>query len=99
MQSKRDYLVSKGLAKPGRGKFSNAAKEELAKAEKAGVKFSDATGAAPVRSTEKPTGNSGGGQSDQKSEPTFTPYLTPDEYRFPENDWKSVGVDGKTYGM
>lgn len=38
---KRDWLVAKGLAKPGRGKFSNAAKEALAEAERAGTRFID----------------------------------------------------------
>jgi len=37
----REYLVSKGLAKPGRGKFSKAAKEALEAAVAAGQKFDD----------------------------------------------------------
>lgn len=40
-QDKREWLVSKGLAKPGRGKFSNAAKEALAEAERNGITFVD----------------------------------------------------------
>lgn len=37
----RDYLVKANLAKPGRGKFSNEAKEHLKQAIAAGHKFSD----------------------------------------------------------
>lgn len=37
----RDYLVEQGLAKSGRGKFSNAAKEHLHAAIATGMKFSD----------------------------------------------------------
>jgi hypothetical protein len=39
----REFLVGQGLAKPGRGKFSNVAKEALAKAIEAGTEFSDYT--------------------------------------------------------
>lgn len=103
MQSKREYLVSLGLAKEGRGKFSNAAKEALVKAEAEGMEFSDSstgpTAIAPRKT--RPTKNS------EQSEPVgqnseerkFPPYLTQDDYRFPEADWKAIGVDGKTYGM
>lgn len=41
MQSARDYLVSINLAKPGRGKFSNAAKQALSEAIDNGMEFSD----------------------------------------------------------
>jgi len=42
MQSKREWLVSKGLAKEGaRGRFSLAAKQALEDAEKSGVTFND----------------------------------------------------------
>ena len=37
----RDYLVSLNLAKPGRGKFSNAAKQALQDAIDNGMEFSD----------------------------------------------------------
>lgn len=40
--NKREWLISKGLAKAGRGKFSNAAKDALAKAEANGMVFDDA---------------------------------------------------------
>jgi hypothetical protein len=41
MLTQRAYLVSLGLAKDGRGKFSNAAKDALAKAIEQGMTFSD----------------------------------------------------------
>lgn len=41
MQSAREYLVSINLAKPGRGKFSNAAKQALQDAIDNGMEFSD----------------------------------------------------------
>ena len=37
----RDYLIGKGLAVPGRGKFSFEAKEELQKALSQGITFED----------------------------------------------------------
>lgn len=89
MQSKRDYLVSKGLAKPGRGKFSNAAKEALAKAEAEGMKFADT---APVKST----GNRVEKKTDTEikpSDPAMSEYLFPDEYRFPEAEYRGIVFD------
>lgn len=50
--NKREWLVSKGLAKAGRGKFSNEAKAALAKAEADGMVFSDAVPS--VKPTPKP---------------------------------------------
>lgn len=95
MQSKREYLVSKGLAKPGRGKFSNAAKEAIAKAEADGMKFSDGTGATGIL-----TKNSAGGQSDQKTEtpvvkadPRDSLYVSPADFRFPEAEYVAVARD------
>jgi hypothetical protein len=41
MATKREYLIGKGLATEGRGRFSLAAKEELRMAELAGVTFDD----------------------------------------------------------
>lgn len=98
MQSKRDYLISKGLAKPGRGKFSNAGKAALAEAEASGMKFSDSGPAIPTKA--KPTGNptesSAGGQSAQKTEQPWSSLLTPDDYRFPEKEYRGVQfVNGK----
>lgn len=101
MQTKRDYLVGLGLAKPGRGKFSNAAKEALAKAEAEGVKFADVVTKVPTKkATGNATENAATGESDRKTDPKpdarETPYLTPDEYRFPEGVYKGVTFrDGK----
>lgn len=97
MQTEREYLVSLGLAKEGRGKFSNAAKEALVSARAEGMTFKT-TGPNPTvkrEATETPTEKSDAPQSDNK----FPPYLTQDDYRFPEAEWKAVGVDGKVYGM
>lgn len=41
MPTQREYLTEKGLAKPGRGRFSAAAKLALAEATAAGVVFTD----------------------------------------------------------
>jgi hypothetical protein len=46
--TKREYLVSLGLAKEGRGKFSKAGLEELAKAEADGMSFDDNKPKAPA---------------------------------------------------
>lgn len=54
---KRTYLVNLGLAKPGRGKFSNDAKKALSEAEAKGVVFIDkvavAKAEAEVRAAER----------------------------------------------
>ncbi|QIN94194.1 Lsr2-like DNA bridging protein [Streptomyces phage Wakanda] len=39
--NKREYLISKGLAKPGKGRFSAAAKAALEQAVRDGVKFTE----------------------------------------------------------
>lgn len=95
MQTKREYLVGLGLAKPGRGKFSNAAKEALAKAEAEGVKFSDIVTKIPVptgNATEKPAG----GQTPKEIDPRDTAWLSPSDYRFPEAEYRGVTFrDGK----
>lgn len=95
MQTRREYAASLGLAKAGaRGKFSTAAKEAIAKAEAGGMTFSDTPTAAPVvKATGDSTKNSGGGQIATKSDPGMTPYLTPDEYRFPEREYKGITFD------
>jgi len=41
MKTRREYLVTKGLAKEGRGKLSRAAHEEIARAVASGMEFSD----------------------------------------------------------
>lgn len=83
MQTKRDYLVGLGLAKAGRGKFSNAAKAALVEAEAKGVKFSDGE---PIVKSVKATGDS----KPAPVEAANTPYLTQDEYRFPEAEYRAV---------
>lgn len=102
-QSAREYLVSKGLAKDGRGKFSNAAKEELSQAMASGIKFSDwpkteaksstaptKTGNATRSATGNPTGNSTKTETVQKNGSGMVGYTFPDEYRFPEAQWELV---------
>jgi hypothetical protein len=61
----------------------------------AGVRFSDAE--APVR-TASPTGETKEAPV-VKSSPTESLYISPSDFRFPEDEYKAVGVDGKTYGM
>jgi len=95
MQTKREYLVTLGLAKPGRGKFSNDAKAALAKAEGEGVKFKDVTPGAPVR-TASPTGET---KAPEPAKAADSLYVCPSDFRFPEAEYKAVGSDGKTYGM
>jgi len=46
MQTKREYLKSKGITVGARGRFSGAAKVALQEAEKAGVTFAKETPAA-----------------------------------------------------
>lgn len=98
MQSKRDYLVSLGLAKPGRGKFSNAAKKVLAKAEAEGMKFADMTPPKKPR-PEISTGKTETGNPVRETSPGESPYIFPSDFRFPEAEYKAVGADGKTYSM
>ena len=100
MQSKREYAASLGLAKAGaRGKFSNAAKEAIAKAEAEGMKFSDVSTGPVSKPTGKPTVNSAGSESDQRTDPRDSLYVSPSDFRFPEGEYKAVGTDGKTYSM
>lgn len=87
MQTKRDYLVGLGLAKPGRGKFSNAAKEALAKAEAEGMKFSDAAPKAtgPVK-TDEPT-------TKVTAPAGESAYIVPSDFRFPIGEYVAVARD------
>lgn len=98
MKTRREYLAERGLAIAGaRGKFSNAAKAELARAEAAGMKFKEVTPNKPV-----PARSAAG-----KSEPTApvpqkateSPYLFPSDFRFPEGEYIAKGTNGKTYSM
>lgn len=45
MTTKREYLVTQGLAQPGRGRFSKAAVEALDAATASGVVFDDGVAA------------------------------------------------------
>lgn len=98
MQTRREYLADLGLAKIGRGKFSTAAKAQLDKARSEGIKFSDEV----VTEVVKPTGEK---TTEVKTKPKgadFTPWVSPDDYRFPEAEYRAVAwVAGKrvVYGM
>lgn len=96
LETRRAYLVRMGLAKEGRGKFSNDAKAALAKADADGIEFLDGP---------SPTGNGSGPILSSIDTPapvvrkpvTETLYLTPDEYRFPEAEYRAIAkVGGKT---
>lgn len=54
MVTKREYLIEKGLAKAGHGRFSNAAKEEIKAAINKGIKFTEAEEASGVEATAEP---------------------------------------------
>lgn len=87
MQTRREYLADKGLAIAGaRGKFSNAAKEELARAMAAGIKFSDdieKAAATPRVPRERVPA------------PAESEYVSPSDYRFPESEYKLLDKSGK----
>jgi len=94
LETRRDYLVRMGLAKPGRGKFSNDAKAALAKADEEGIEFLD--GPSPKGNGTGPVKSSLGSSSPVVKPVTETPYLTPDEYRYPEAEWSAFCMkDGK----
>jgi hypothetical protein len=99
MQTKREWLAERGLAIAGaRGKFSNAAKEALAKAEKDGVKFAEVNPVKPVRTTgPKVEGKKTEAKPKVKSDPTQTEYISPSDYRFPESEYRLLTADGKPH--
>lgn len=88
MQTRREWLVSQGLAKPGRGKFSNDAKAALAKAESEGVTFSDAPTALSVRAVDNSPA-----PAPVKADPKDTLYVCPSDFRYPEGEWVAVARD------
>src|SRR5689334_18523445 len=98
MQTKREYLVGLGLAKPGRGKFSKVANAALDKARSEGVKFSDDDQAPRVRPLPT-TGSDSDAQVEpvvKKVDPRDTPWIAPSDYRFPEAEYEAVAtVEGK----
>lgn len=95
MLSKRDYLASKGLAIAGaRGKFSNAAKAELARAEASGMKFADVTVPAPKTVSAKPVGQKP--DAPVAADVRTSLYVLPSDFRFPESEYRAVAhIDGK----
>jgi hypothetical protein len=97
MQSRREYAHSLGLAKLGRGKFSAAAKEAIAKAEAEGMRFSDSGTVVRVAT---PTGDAPA--APVRSDARASLYICPSDFRFPEGEWQAVAViDGKrtVFGM
>lgn len=94
MQTRREYLVEKGLAKEGRGKFSTEAKAELDRARAAGIKFSDEV----VETVTKPTGEK---VTEVKTKPKAEapPWKSPDEYRYPEGVYQAYYLDNKNRVM
>lgn len=89
----RDYLVSKGLAKPGRGRFSATAKAELVQAISEGKVFSDFT-------IEKPTGAARTPKAVAAKPPPGTKVieeLAP--YRYEESTHKAVDATGGVYSL
>lgn len=106
MKTAREYLAGKGLAIAGaRGKFSKAAHAELDRALSAGMKFSDwpKSGVATPRKASNVTKNSPKVSATRNSavghSATETEYLSPSDFRFPEDDYIAKGADGKTYSM
>ena len=96
LETRRDYLVRLGLAKPGRGKFSNAAKEALSKADAEGREFLDGpspkgNGSGPVLSTVPVTGD----KTTTVAKVGLVDYMFPSDFRYPEAEYKAVEVVGK----
>jgi hypothetical protein len=68
MATKREYLVSKGLAKPTRGRFNKAALAELERARQDGMTFDD---------------DEGVGSEESEPAPPPQPYVKPEIYSPP----------------
>lgn len=96
MTTAREYLVSKGLAKAGRGKFSNDAKAALATALASGQKFSD---------WPKSVGQNAPAKAEKASKPAsettgLPDYVFPSEMPWPESEYSAVAKVGKkVYSM
>ena len=89
MATRREYLVSLGLAKEGRGRFSQAAKDALAKAENDGMVFDDPAPAAKGPTERKPK---------EKSESVKSSgVLVMPARRYPEGTRFQGYVDGKKF--
>lgn len=89
----REYLVSKGLAKPGRGKFSNDAKAALQAAMSSGMSFDDYKPTGRVVTAPKPKVEVERTPRQKNEDST---YLSPADFRFPEAEYHAVYFeDGK----
>jgi len=102
MQSRREYAASLGLAIAGaRGKFSNAAKEAIAKAEAEGMRFSDSPATAPVvRPENQSTSSSTINSAIARITPENSLYISPSDFRYPEGEYVAVAkVGGKKYSV
>lgn len=87
MTTRREYLISLGLAKPGRGKFSHAGNIAILDARSKGMKFSDDDKPAPkVKSANpKPT----------NSAPKPVGIISDIVYTYPENAYRAFEKDTK----
>lgn len=94
-QTRREYLVSRGLAKPGRGKFSHAAKVALIEAAEQGIVFSDGEIVPRAKPAVKPTGGETENQPAAKSA-GISDYLFPTDFCWPESEYRAFArVGGK----
>jgi hypothetical protein len=91
MQTRRDYLASLGLAKPGRGKFSNEAKAALEKAIANGMEFSDGT---PAVKPVKPKATEDTDSAPKGVLPENAEVILSNEHRYYGKRWHAE-VDGK----
>lgn len=95
MSSRRDYLISLGLAKAGRGKFSNEAKAALEKAIAGGMTFSDNAptpkAAKPVKSSPKVQTNA---DASAHGSDSTTEILMPSDLRYYGKRWFAT-IEGK----
>lgn len=92
MTTRREYLVSLGLAKPGRGKFSHAANVALISARDKGMKFSDDDKPVKVVS-DKPA-------KPKASTPKPVGIVTDIAYTYPEAEYKAIEIEsGKVRSM
>ena len=96
MQTRREYAISLGLAKPTRGRMSREANEACDKAEAEGTKFADSRTARPST----PTGDAPA--TPVRVDPRDSLYVSPSDFRFPESEYRAVAhIDGKrkVFGM
>lgn len=90
MTTRREALITAGLAKPGRGKFSREAMAWLDAERAKGTKFSDDTTAPVVSAKRGPTKN-----SDVPNKSTeIGEYVFPSDFRFPEGEYVAFARAG-----